>query len=143
MKTKSCLRVVESGNTQSEVVPRRDSDLPGGSLTAIPGEPEVSPLPNPWLFDSAALLRELDRIRETALDVPINGDMNATHFGLQIVVNTIWTLRENIRYMLAIHRDRQVAFGQKLKSELDSKHQTIYALLRRLLISCEQLWRFA
>jgi hypothetical protein len=31
-----------------------------------------------------ALLRELDRCRETALQIPTNGDCNATHFGIQM-----------------------------------------------------------
>lgn len=29
-------------------------------------------LPDPWLFDSEALLRELDRCSETVLQIPIN-----------------------------------------------------------------------
>ena len=37
-------------------------------------------LPDPWLFDSEALLRELDRCREIVLQIPITNP-NATHFG--------------------------------------------------------------
>jgi hypothetical protein len=63
----SCPQIVESDKTPLEIAHRGDDSL-GGSLK----------LPDPWLFDSEALLRELDRIRETALQVPTNGDANAT-----------------------------------------------------------------
>jgi hypothetical protein len=46
-------------------------------------------LPDPWLFDSEKLLRELARCRELVLNVPIN-DTQATHFGLNIAINAIW-----------------------------------------------------
>lgn len=131
----TCPQIVKSDKPPMEIA-EFGHDSPVCSLTSIPGEPEVAPLPSPWLFGSEALLRELDRIRETALQVPVNGDSNATHFGLQIVINTVWTLRENIRYMLAIHRERQTAFAKQLKTEQDAQHQTIYDLFSRLLITC-------
>lgn len=46
-------------------------------------------LPDPWLFDSEALIRELDRCRETVLQIPITHP-NATHFGIQLAVNAIY-----------------------------------------------------
>lgn len=107
------LEIADSGN-----------DSPGGSLK----------LPDPWLFDSEALIREIDRIREAALQVPTNGDANATHFGLQAVVNAAWTLRENLRYLLQLHRQAQRQFRKA-----EPQHQTIYALFSWLLTSCEQL----
>lgn len=100
--------------------------LPVGSLK----------LPDPWLFDSEALLREIDRIRETALQVPTNGDANATHFGLQLVINAAWTLRENLRYILGLHRERQRAFAKKHKQGTKEQHQTIYGVLNPLFITC-------
>jgi hypothetical protein len=113
----TCHQIVESDKTPLEIAPRSDDSL-GGSLK----------LPDPWLFDSQALLRELDRIRETALQVPTNGDANATHFGLQLVINATWTLRENLRYILGLHRERQLAFGKKHKAGTEPEHQTIYDL---------------
>ena len=56
-------------------------------------------LPDPWLFDSEALLRELDRCRETVLQISITNP-NATHFGIQLAVNAIYKLTENLRYLL-------------------------------------------
>ena len=64
-------------------------------------------LPDPWLFVSEALLRELDRCRELTNQIPTNGDCNATHFGIQLAVNAQWTLRENIRFLLHLHREGQ------------------------------------
>src|ERR1041385_6940974 len=63
-------------------------------------------LPDPWLFDSEALLRELDRCRETVLQIPITNP-TATHFGIQLAVNAIWNLTENLRYLLHLHREGQ------------------------------------
>ena len=79
--------------------------------------PERQHLPDPWLFDSEALLRELDRCRETALQIPITNP-NATHFGIQLTVNAIHNLSENIRYLLHLHRDGQRAFRKKHEDEL-------------------------
>src|SRR4026209_2978742 len=63
-------------------------------------------LPDPWLFDSEALLRELDRCRETVLQIPVTNP-NATHFGIQLAVAAIWNLTENLRYLLHLHREGQ------------------------------------
>jgi len=51
-----------------------------------PGQRQPDTLPDPWLFDTEALLRELDRCRETVLQIPITNP-NATHFGIQLAVN--------------------------------------------------------
>jgi hypothetical protein len=51
-------------------------------------------------------LRELDRCRETVLQIPITNP-NATHFGIQLAVNAIHNLTENIRYLLHLHREQQ------------------------------------
>jgi hypothetical protein len=40
-------------------------------------------LPDPWLFDSESLLRELDRCRELVLQIPI-ADHHATHFAINV-----------------------------------------------------------
>jgi hypothetical protein len=68
-------------------------------------------LPDPWLFDSEKLLRELDRRREMVLLIP--APTHETHFAINIAVNTIWNLRENLRYLLSLHRDLQRSFAKK------------------------------
>lgn len=69
--------------------------------------------PDPWLFDSEKLLTELDRCREMVLLIPVNGDPHATHFGINNAISAIWNLREQLRYLLFLHRDGQRAFAKK------------------------------
>jgi hypothetical protein len=59
-------------------------------------------LPDPWLFDSEALIRELDRCRELVLQIPAR--TQDVHFASNIAITTLWNLREQIRYLLALHR---------------------------------------
>jgi hypothetical protein len=67
-------------------------------------------LPDPWLFDSEALLKQLDRCRELVLRIPIT-DTQDIHFGINIAVDAIWNLQEQLRFLLRLHRDgqRQIA----------------------------------
>jgi len=58
-------------------------------------------LPDPWLFDTEALIRELDRCRELILQIPAT--TQAVHFACNIAINANWNLREQIRHLLAIH----------------------------------------
>src|SRR5437763_419136 len=66
-------------------------------------------LPNPWLFDSEKLLNELDRIRELVCHIPVNGDGHAVHLSAQTAIDSLWNLREQIRFLLAIHLEGQRA----------------------------------
>ena len=68
-------------------------------------------LPDPWLMDSEALLRELGRCRELANRIPTQNI--ETHFAVNSVVNAIWNLEENVRFLLALHRDGQRRFAQR------------------------------
>jgi hypothetical protein len=81
-------------------------------------KPPAEPLPDPWLFDSEALLRELDRCRELTNQIPTNGDCNATHLGIQLAVNAQWTLSENLRYILHLHREQQRAIRRQHEQSL-------------------------
>jgi hypothetical protein len=66
--------------------------------------------PDPSLFDTEKLLRELARCREIMLNVPIN-DPHATHFGVNMAIDTIWQLEQTIRYLLRLHREGQTRFA--------------------------------
>ena len=77
-------------------------------------------LPDPWLFDSESLLRELDRCRELVLDIPAT--THAVHFASNIAVDALWNLRENLRYLLALHLEGQRAFA-KQSTEAEHKEQ--------------------
>jgi hypothetical protein len=69
-------------------------------------------LPNPWLFNSDSLLRELDRCRELVLQIPI-ADHHATHFGINVAIDALWNLRETLRHLLRLHREGQRSFAKK------------------------------
>lgn len=96
-------RAVEVQTTRTNGVPslRVSPSLDLGIMARKPAK-----LPDPWLFDSEALLRELDRCREIVLQIPISNP-NATHFGIQLAVNAIYNLTENLRYLLHLHREQQ------------------------------------
>src|ERR1700745_2757715 len=88
-------------------MPARNQERNAGMNTRPPEK-----LPDPWLFDSEALLRELDRCRELVLEIPITNP-NATHFGINVAVSAIWNLRENLRYLLAMHLEGQRSFAKR------------------------------
>jgi hypothetical protein len=69
-------------------------------------------LPDPWLFDSEKLLRELAPCRELVLNVPIN-DTQATHFALNIAINAIWDLEQHLRFLLHLHHEARLQFSRK------------------------------
>jgi hypothetical protein len=70
-------------------------------------------LPNPWLVDSEHLLKELARIRELALQVPLHMDCVLP---TNSVVDAIWRLEEQLRYLLHLHREGQRQFARKASS---------------------------
>jgi len=79
-------------------------------------------LPDPFLFDSEKLLRELDRIREQVLLIPCTGDTHATHFGINNAVSAIWNLREDLRYLISLRSDMQRSWA--LRAEPDARPAT-------------------
>jgi hypothetical protein len=73
-------------------------------------------LPDPWLFDSKKLLRELDRCREMVLLIPATTP--ETHFAANIAIDALWNLRETISFLLELHREGQQAFAKKHNNTL-------------------------
>jgi hypothetical protein len=71
-------------------------------------------LPDPWLFDSEKLLRELDRCREMVLLIP--APTHEADFAINIAINAIWNLTQHVRYLLALHRDTQRSFAKEKPS---------------------------
>jgi hypothetical protein len=92
---------------------------------AVPEEKHIqhSPdkLPDPWLFNSESLLRELDRCRELILEIPVS--THATHFAVNIAIDGLWNLRENLRYLLSLHREGQRSFARKTEPEAKSRRK--------------------
>jgi hypothetical protein len=68
-----------------------------------PKRPQMAPdqrppetLPDPWLFDTEALIRELDRCRELVLLIPAR--TNEVHLASNTAIGALWSLREQIRH---------------------------------------------
>ena len=101
-------------STRSAVEVRDRSGKSDGAVRSLATEgvgtnPMHRPFPDPWLFDSEALLRELDRCREKVLEIPVN--THAAYFASDIAVRAIWNLRERLRELLLLHRQGQDAFA--------------------------------
>ncbi len=67
-------------------------------------------LPDPWLIDSAYLLKELTRIRELTLQIPLTLEASLPQ---NSVIDALWRLEEQLRYLLRLHAAGQSAFAQK------------------------------
>ena len=84
-------------------------------LTMEPLPPEnVTPerIPDPWLADSKWLLEELAKTREEVLRIKFQLD-NASD--IKSVVDRIWGLEQNLRYLLRLHAEGQWSFARKAK----------------------------
>jgi hypothetical protein len=95
-------------------------------LKGTPQNMKLAPeqFPDPWLFDSEKLLNTLDRIRESALRIPINNDKHAVHFAVNAHVSMIWDLRETLNYLLTLHKAGQRAFSEQSRAILRPKPTT-------------------
>jgi hypothetical protein len=65
-------------------------------------------LPDPWLVDSVYLLKELTRIRELTLQIPLTLE---TSLPQNTVLDALWRLEEQLRYLLRLHAAGQKAFA--------------------------------
>lgn len=73
-------------------------------------------LPEPFLIDSQHLLKELDRIRSLILMVPHRTE-NAGP--INTVIDSVWRLQEQIRYLINLRADGQRDFAKKHNDTLD------------------------
>jgi hypothetical protein len=70
-----------------------------------------SRLPDPWLYDTQALLTELGRIREIALRIPVPSNLDLGP--INSVVDAIWDLEQRVRYLAHLHADAQRDFARR------------------------------
>ncbi len=85
-------------------------------------------LPDPWLVDSAYLLKELSRIRELTLAIPLT---LASSLPQNSVIDALWRLEEQLRYLLRLHAAGQSAFAQRAQ-EHEPKPQPEKAEILRI-----------
>src|SRR5436190_11082178 len=80
--------------------------------------PDLRPpetMPDPFLFDSETLIRELDRCRELVLLIPAT--TQEVHFASNNAIGALWNLREQVRYLLALHREGQRQWQRRANTE--------------------------
>lgn len=61
-------------------------------------------LPDPWLYDTDALLRDLDFIRELVLKIPAS---QATYLPTNTAIEALWDLRERLRFLAVLRLQGQ------------------------------------
>jgi len=66
-------------------------------------EQQIAAFPDPWLFDTAALLDALARCREAIWRIPCAN--HAVHLATQAAADQNWRLEEHIRFLLHLQRE--------------------------------------
>ena len=100
---------------------------------------ELTPdkFPDPWSVDTEYLLKELTRIREVTLRIPVNSE---TYSSIQLVINALWNFEEHVRFCLQLQRQGQEAFRRKA-IRADEKSRRVRK--DRLVAEVEKSKRFA
>ena len=82
--------------------PAKQSQNP---TSMAPDQRPPETLPDPWLFDSEHLLRELARCREMILLIPAKEA--AAHFAINVAITANWNLEQHLRYLLQLRSEGQ------------------------------------
>jgi hypothetical protein len=100
---------------------------------------ELTPdkFPDPWTVDTEYLLKELTRIREVTLRIPVTTE---SYSSIQLVINALWNFEEHIRYCLRLQRDGQQAFRRRV-AETEEKERS--ARKRKLIADVDRSKGFA
>jgi hypothetical protein len=83
-------------------------------------------LPEPFLIDSEHLLKELDRVRSLVFAIP---HRNENVGPINSVIDCVWRLQEQIRYLLLLRSQGQAAFAAKASTWTDTKAKTAQTTL--------------
>jgi hypothetical protein len=81
------------------------------SPQAPDSDERIAAFPDPWLFDTPALLDALAVCRETIWRIPMAN--HAVHLATQAAADQIWRLEEHIRFLLHLQREGQREFAKK------------------------------
>ena len=101
----------------------RKPPIPSALRPAPPEQIPPDKLPDPWLFDSEKLLRELDRVREMILLIPT--PTVEVYTTANNAISAIWNLRDDLRYLLSLHRDLQRSWAKKTPQMQNPKRETL------------------
>ena len=70
----------------------------------------LAAFPDPWLFDTQALLEALATCRETIWRIPMAS--HAVHLATQAAADQIWRLEQHLRFLLHLQREGQREFAK-------------------------------
>ena len=71
-------------------------------------------LPDPWLYDTDALIRDLDSVRELILRIPVHND---TVLPTNAAISAVWDLRERIRELAALRLTEPAPLEEQARRE--------------------------
>jgi len=109
-----------NSHTGPEMQAKHPEDLPGAPIVPLEGfTPDK--LPDPWLVDSAYLMHELARIRSLAVAVPLTLE---AYGPTNTIVDALWRLEQQLRFLLCLHREGQRSFAQKSEQISSPKKRT-------------------
>jgi hypothetical protein len=96
------------------------------AATDAPAMPKFQKLPDPFLYETEALIADLDSVRELILRIPVHND---TVLPTNAAIATVWDLRERIRELAVLRLQSQRHWQTKAKS--GPEHHTPAAAQRR------------
>ena len=76
--------------------------------------PDFQKLPDPFLYDTTALIADLDTVRELILKIPVH---NNTVLPSNAAVYALWDLRERIRELAVLRLQSQRDWQKKAVPE--------------------------
>lgn len=110
-----------NGQTGWNPAKAHEKQVHGHTPLLIMPEPEtIAPekLPDPWLIESEFLMNELERVRELVLKIPIHND---TVLPSNSVIDAIWRLEKQLRFLLHLHKEGQRSFAKKAQTPTKKK----------------------
>ncbi len=110
-RTRRALRAALQERMEREAEQAATShERPAAAVAAVMGSYAPEKLPDPWLYDSACLLLDLDRVRELILQIPLTA---ASYSPANVAIAAVWDLREKVRYLLGLHAEMQRSWQKK------------------------------
>ena len=90
--------------------------------------PKFQKLPDPWLYDTGALIGDLDCVKELILRIPVH---NNTVLPTNAAISAVWDLRERIRELAVLRLKSQRHWKSKHEEKRGPKLPTPAAATRR------------
>jgi hypothetical protein len=79
-------------------------------------------LPDPWLYDTKILLKDLDYIQELILRIPPT--FNEQHGPINTAADAVYHLKQNLLYLVGLHEQRQAAWRAAPNAQTNKPRQT-------------------